>query len=287
MKWLVGLDLARSVEGATHFCRWAHEATGDQALGVHVMDLPFDALPEWSEVMGVRLREMLAKQLGHAGAGFMEVEVVRDPDAVGSLMKVRERSEADATVVGRKAKVDGHGLIRLGAVARRAVRRADSPLIIVPPDVDMEVLTGPVLLATDATERTSGEAVRFAAKVAAAWKRPWQACMVAEHVDEYAATYFSNPERLAAAQEQMRQAGQRVLDAWSRNAARTPDDVVLLQGSRVQTLLDRAQELKSPLIVVGSRRLSSKDRIFTSSVGAALAAYAHGPVAIVPPAPPE
>jgi len=56
----------------------------------------------------------------------------------------------------------------------------------------------------------------------------------------------------------------------------------LVQGSTVARTIRAARELDACMILCGSRRLSLTQRLWSSSVGSALAAAAHLPVGVIP-----
>ena len=59
---------------------------------------------------------------------------------------------------------------------------------------------------------------------------------------------------------------------------------VLEEGPPVRVLVEAAQQRDACMLVTGSRRLGTVERLFLSSLGSELAASAPLPVAVVPPA---
>jgi nucleotide-binding universal stress UspA family protein len=59
---------------------------------------------------------------------------------------------------------------------------------------------------------------------------------------------------------------------------------IALCGSPVELLLELAEQERPSLLVLGSRRLTTTERLFTTSTASTVAAYAPCPVAVVPPA---
>jgi nucleotide-binding universal stress UspA family protein len=54
-------------------------------------------------------------------------------------------------------------------------------------------------------------------------------------------------------------------------------------GDVIGRVVAISREEKSPLVVCGSRKMSTVERLFNASVGSSLAAYCTCPVAIVAP----
>jgi nucleotide-binding universal stress UspA family protein len=73
------------------------------------------------------------------------------------------------------------------------------------------------------------------------------------------------------------------LAAWTERQGLTGARRLTLTGSPVELLLELIDQEHPALLVLGSRRLTTTERLYTTSTASTVAAYAACPVAVVPP----
>jgi nucleotide-binding universal stress UspA family protein len=261
---------------------WLHETTGAALQAIHVAAVP--SLPRrYREELEGGLRQVLDRQIAEAGlADELPHPEVRLGKHVDRDLVDRATALDAGLLIGRSAPRSAGWVVRLGRVARRVLRRLPGVVAVVPPDLKRsDVGSGPVMLAID-PHGDGADAVAFARELAATTKRE----LVAVHVfDGYGeAAIGAVPPDLA----------RRCRLAWQQEAGAALDDFVrrhelagvkLLtsEGSAVDQLLEIAKREQASMIVCGSRRLSTSERVFEGSVGSLLAATADVPVFVVPP----
>lgn len=292
-RWIVGLDLRPTGQGALRFSRWLAGATREgQApsfVGMHVLEedtlraaLRYHHLDEL--VAGAREEaEMLLRNAG-ATAVLSELHVVQGMHAEQTLEAARDEHHAEGLVVGRQAPREGHHLLRLGKVARRLLRSLGGPVVVVPPDWEPDAVSpdGPVLCATNVGDGAVA-AARFAADLA---HRLGRSLVIAYSVpvpEDYGANYIPAATRQKIAIESQ-EAGERELTGWVAELGLEGATTVVRQGHVTEQVLRLAHETKAAMIVTGSRRLSTLERLLLTSVGSELAATSRCPVVVVPPA---
>jgi nucleotide-binding universal stress UspA family protein len=292
MKWIIGLDLRPRSRGALRLARWLAEATrdhgADELVAVHVLTdkhlrtaLLLHHLDEVVE--GARAEAL--RCLDEAGCSEIvkDVEVTQALTADEGLEQARARHGADGLLVGRAAPAEGHHLVRLGSVARRLLRGLPCPVVVAPPDLDPASLgPGPVValssLADDAVE-----ACRLAARLAGRLARTVSIAHVVDDPRAGTGTYLPTTSLERWAGERIAE-GEQELTRWVAASGLRPDATAVLQGEVLHSALAFAQAQRAPLVVAGARRLGGLDRVFSPTVGGALAATAPVPVAIVPAA---
>ncbi len=184
----------------------------------------------------------------------------------------------DAIVIGRIASGSSKArLFRLGRVARRLLRRLPRPVVVAPPDLGSNALgRGPLLLATDLGE-SSKAAAAFAARLGSELARD----VVVVHADagvDVLPSFLGEPIV-------MQRGPRRIpadVDDWAKAAGLGGARTVLAEGDTVESMLSIAKREDAPLIVCGSRGMSTVDRIFASSTATDLARLADRPVVVVP-----
>jgi len=289
MRWIVGLDLRGLSQGAIHFAKWLHEhSEAEKFVAVHVVEGRVDSRAQVA-VAGESFRDWLEaaaeKEVAKAGArdAFGDIESKTVSSAEEGLVLALEERKADGLVLGRKTPRGKDAVVRLGRVARRLIRRLESPLIIVPPDLRSEEIgEGPVVVATDLGADAVG-ALRFGHAQAKALGRELvlvHAIQLPSHLDQYLPA-----DAWSSVQAEVGTEGQDAAVAWAASHG-IEARIVVVDGPVVRALWTAAVEERACLLVCGSRRLSLLERIFTSSVGVELAASSPIPIAIVPP-PPE
>lgn len=291
-RWIVGLDLRPTGQGALRFSHWLAGATREgqpSFVGVHVLEedtlraaLRYHHLDEL--VAGAREEaEMLLRNAG-ATAVLTELRVVQGMHAEQTLEAAREEHHAEGLVVGRQAPREGHHLLRLGKVARRLLRTLSGPVVVVPPDWAPEAVSpdGPVLCATNVGDGAVA-AVRFAADMARRLGRRLVIVYAVPVPEDYGAHYIPAATRQKIAAES-HEAGVRELAQWIAELGLTEATAVVREGHVTEQVLRLAHETNAAMIVTGSRRLSTLERLVITSVGSELAATSPCPVAVIAPA---
>jgi nucleotide-binding universal stress UspA family protein len=288
MAWILGLDLGRTGGGALDFAKWFTTAGAPpraaQVIGVHVLeeDHLLYALRDHhlDEVVKAASAAVHAR-IGAAGAAaaFSDVRVIQGVYADGALEEARKAAGGEGVIVGRAAPSGGVHVVRIGAVGRRLLRTLASPVVVVPPDLGKAGIgDGPVIALTNLHE-DAVEACRFAAATAKRLGRRWLALHVARGIEVEYLPLASSARASGAHQAEAREK----LDVWLRASSLQPDAAVAAVGSAVGIACETAVRERSPLLVTGSRRLSTTERAFQASFGSALAAVSPVAVAIVPP----
>jgi nucleotide-binding universal stress UspA family protein len=289
-KWIVGMDLRDTATGALQFARWL--VTNTSAKDHHEI-VPVHVLEE-SYLMQVLRHEHLATvealaetaaadELARAGlrAVAAPVRIVRGMVAEDRLVAELDAEKADAIVIGRQAPSDERHFVRLGRVARRLVRRLPAPIVVVPPDLRAKTIgDGPILLAIDLAD-DDRSAAKFAVRLAASVGRE----VVVVHVVD---VDVAGPRYLPATtvSQFLAQAGLdrgRDLEAWKAAHHLADAPSIIAQGDVVSRLVAIAQSENAPIIVCGSRGMSSLQRVVVASVASELSCWAGCAVAIVPP----
>ena len=292
MKWILGLDLRPLCGGAVRFAKWLAATTrapeGEQCVAVHVLEeqhllavLRYHHLDEVEQGARASAQSILAGE--HAGGDISAVEVLQGTTVQDVLEAARSRHGAGGTIIGRAAGVEGRGVVRLGRAARRILRSAEAPVIVVPPDLQPADLGNGPVLALTSLRPDSVDACRFAAAMAQRLGRPWALLHVAPVPEEFAPPYLPAVS-MEGMRRDFRTEGEKGLAEWTAGQGLRPDKSEVVQGRIVDSALAYARLHASPLLVAGSQRLSTLERTLVPSVGSELAASAHVPVAVVPPA---
>lgn len=286
MRMIVGVDSRARSHGALEFAAWLREqvVVGERPeLGaLHVVDeqarvslrddLADDLVADAERGLRAALREAAAAD------AFASVHVLfaRSP-AEGLVNAVRVR-DTDALVIGRIAPREGVMLQRLGRVARALVRSLPRPVVVVPCDLARtNVGDGPIVLASD-LQADSREAGRFARALADSIGRPLVVLYVNADYEFVPETSYG--QGLALPSTPLVQAAD--VASWADHEGLRPDAVRVADGDVVDRVTTIAAQLRAPIIVTGSRRLSLAERFFSASVGTELARSADRAVAIVP-----
>ncbi len=276
--FVFGLDLTYTSQGALAFGAWLRATLGpDQVEAVHVI-----AAREGSALRDQRLQRaqlLIHEHLGGSGhtRTFARIEVRAADAIVEGLAEVE--SFARALVLGRRARTGERALVHLGPVARKLLRGLPLPMIVVPPELQSAALGGPIMLATD-LGAPSAAAARFAEQLARECQRELVVVHVAEvHHNEYVDE--RDPDWLARS-EQFRREAAADLDRWADRQNLSAARPIALCGSPVELLLELVEQERPSLLVLGSRRLTTTERLFTTSTASTMAAYAPCPVAVVP-----
>jgi len=276
--FVFGLDLTYKSHGALVFGAWLRATLGpDMVEAVHVI-----AAREGSALRDERLQRaqvVIHERLGASGHAqtFAAIQVRAVAGIVEGLGEVE--SFARALVLGRRTRTGERALVHLGPVARKLLRGLPLPMIIVPPELKASALGGPVILATDLRAHSEG-AARFAEQFARECRHELIIVHIAEvHHNEYV---DETDPAWRAQSEHFRREAATGLDAWADAHGLAAARRIALCGSPVEQLLELAEQELPSLLVLGSRRLSATERLFTTSTASTVAAYAPCPIAVVP-----
>ncbi len=291
MKWIIGVDLRETATGALQFAQWlARHATRPARhdfVPVHVLEesylLQVLRYTDEAEVEAKALADA-RHQLDRAELGRVAAppRVTRGVAADEALVRELETVQADALVIGRQAPSHERHFVRLGRVARRLVRRLPCPIVVAPPDLRADRIGGgPIVVATD-LEETCGSAVRFAQRLAHASARSLVVAHIIPHELESARYVPSTTVEQFYSQVGLDR--QHDLQAWKVRHGLADAASVVAHGDIVARLTAIAEVEGAPMIVCGSRGLSSVERVFATSVATDLSCWAECAIAIVPPA---
>jgi nucleotide-binding universal stress UspA family protein len=290
MRLVIGVDARHRSQGAIRFAGWLRRRVGQgevEIAPVHV--LPYDAL--MGDLRWRHLDEALhaaqaaadgAMAEAGVGAELGPVEVVQGMTAEQQLAHEAEMHRADALVIGRAAEREGRALARLGRVARRLSRHLPAPVMIVPPDLEASHLGDGPLLCAVAPTLDALEAARTTIELAARIGRSALLLHVAELVNPLPRDGVPTAPYHELGVGELRVAKRR-LEKWREAYGLHAAELDVKVGDPRQVIAARAAELRSPLVVCGSRRLDIVQRVFNSSLGTDLARHSKVPVMIVPP----
>ncbi len=289
MRCIVGVDLLPHSRGALKFSRWLAnhpDEAPERFEAVHVLQ-DRDIRPVLSHVSLSEVERMARESFEQTVTSselrdmFTTTDLVFDSSAEQALIR-RANEDADTMlVIGRRATREGREWIRLGRVARRLLRALPTPVAVVPPDFEPpDSDTGPVVLATSMDTDSAG-AADLAARLANRWKRP----LVAVHVLAEGMSppgYLPDLARSTLAAANRRETSLQ-LALWLRRHELPDIEATVVSGEVVEQLTQLASTRNACALVVGSRRLSLRERLFRSSVGADLAGASAVPVVVTPP----
>jgi nucleotide-binding universal stress UspA family protein len=165
---------------------------------------------------------------------------------------------------------------RLGQVARRILRGLGHPVIVVPPDLTQGWIDSrAVVVATDLRDDAVA-AVRFAGRFAAEAGLD----LVVVHVAPATSVAFDSQQAVLHPRDEAPPPA--AVERWMTQHGLGQARVRVVRGDVVAAIVDVARQEHAALVVVGSRRLSRVEHLFTSSVGTDLARTCDRAVAIVP-----
>lgn len=291
MKWIIGVDLRETATGALQFCQWLARHAARPArhtfVPVHVLEesylLQVLRYTHQSEVEGKALVDA-RHQLDRAELGaFVEApKITRAAAADEGLVRELDAQHGDALVIGRQAPSHERHFVRLGRVARRLVRQLPCPIVVAPPDLRADRIGhGPIVLATD-LEETCGSAVRFAQRLSHASGRPIVVAHIIPH--EVESSRYVPSTTVEQFYSQVGLDRQRDLQQWKTTHGLAESASVVAHGDIVARLSAIAEVEGAPIVVCGSRGLSTVERVFATSVATDLSCWAECAIAIVPPA---
>lgn len=281
MQWITGIDLRARSNGALEMSGWLRdrEPASARLVALHVVEqharssVRDDVLDELVASAEAALARTTAALAG--GSPFATTRIVVADAAEDALAEAA--ASDDVLVIGRVAPREGRSPVRLGRVARRLLRRLPVPVLVVPPDLVRSTIgSGPIVVATDLEPHSLG-AGRLARRLAGELGRP----LVVAHVGLEARgdVVFRPGAGMPLAWPRNTVAD---VEAWIRAHELGPATAQLVEGDPVERLLALARDHDAPFVICGSRRLSTVERIYSSSVGVELARDADRGVLLVP-----
>lgn len=282
MRWLIGIDLGGRSNGALQLAGWLLRTATEPVHFVvaHVIDERMWGPHDVADALRPSAEQALALELGTSGLpqGSYEAKVVTARTVVDGLAELARASACDGVILGRIAPRRSHTLVRLGAVARRMLRRLPLPVMITPPDFSESAIgAGPVVLGTD-LDTDSATAGRLARRIAGELDRG----LLVVHVDP---SYTVVPDYVGGGAVIIPRPSRHIradVETWASTSGVEAPVIRIADGGIVEQLLAEGEREGAPMLVVGSRRLSLAERIFSSSVGSDLARLADRPVLVVP-----
>jgi nucleotide-binding universal stress UspA family protein len=278
---LIATELESRGLGALHFGAALRGLAPEVALEVvHVLPAAVHAwLGAEREHVVTAARTRLVEVLGSTGVDASHARVDSGEDVADHLAALA--AEVDLLAVGREVPRGQDAFVRLGSVARRLLRKLPTAVVVCPPGLGADHLgDGPVLLATDALPDSEG-AARFAVALAGLLRRRLEILHVVAMPPSWALVNVSS-ERLAEIRHGLLAAGTHALRPWAARVGLPVDEARVVDGWVVDEVVRYGDELRTPLTVVGSRRLTPLARVFATSTSTELAARSTCPVAVVP-----
>ena len=288
-KWILGLDLREGAEGPLVFASWlstqlgaTHRVVLEPIHAIERDEIRILANVDKGEMIVSLAEEAVVRTLGRAGvtngiANTRLVEVGEPEDVLTSAAR-----GADGLIIGRLAPRGKDRVVRLGGVARRLLRSLPAPTLVVPPDLHHEQIgKGPIILACDMHEDSLG-ATRFALRMADRLSRELILAHVVPMPYGWSAGYLS-PDVFRTIHVDLRSQAERALERWASKQGITGLRAVVCEGMIADELKSLARQEDALMLVAGSRKLNSVERVFVGSIGSELAASASCPVALVPP----
>lgn len=277
--WIIGIDLRPRSAGAVRFGAWLHAQAPElvKLLGMHVLESDDDRLQGLAQA-----QDTTEETLERAGvrAAFARVDVVAADHPETALESLQTAEGARGLIIGRRAATDSDAIIRLGSVARRALRRLIAPTFVVPPEFTAETIgEGPIVVAVTPDEASVG-AVKFARQLAQELGRSLVYLTVASSSLDHVPTDRLDAVRAEREAQKVR-AAEAVTHAWLLGLGAT-ERLIARRGDPLTQILAAAAELSAPFIVSGSRQMGTVERLFGLSVTSYLAAHAALPVLVVP-----
>jgi nucleotide-binding universal stress UspA family protein len=287
MRWVVGVDLRPHSHGAINFAAWLHaqDQTGQAEFeALHMVESDLFELPDApprAAVLGrAKQATIAALTARNALEVFAHVDAIEADDVIDTLAAAGALATSTGLIIGRRAAESETRVVRLGKVARRLLRRLESPVFVVPPDLERaHIGDGPIVCAVDLNQQ-GVDVARFGERLGEAIGRPARLVHVIDHGDPIAVAYL--PEVMwTDLHTRSRETGQAELNKWREEAGLTAY-TLLAHGQTVTQLISAARELDACMILCGSRQLSLAQRMWISSIGSTLAAAAHLPVGVIP-----
>lgn len=279
MAWIVGIDLRAERMGVLKFAAWWRRAgRGEKLIGVHVVEN--DEEPHDGEVVR-RAEAALAdavRQLGFED-DFEELLVVEGRRVEDALQEMCVQKATQGLIVGRRVGRDERRLVRIGAVTRRILRALPAPVIVVPPDLEPEVLgAGPVVLGVLATQHLSLVTYEFAQRAAEQLGR--ELVVVASAPPLRNATAYLTPALIQQRQQVKLEQTRQQLSAWMA-ANELKARLVVASGPPLEHILGHAEALGAPLVIAGRNKSGVMQRYLGGATSTDLVTHGRVPTAVV------
>lgn len=285
--WILGYDGRERTRGALRMTRWLDERLPLpwSFRAVHVVEHATRGRYEPISAEEAQTRQDTRTLLEHwpAVSPLQTLEFVHGRQVDDALTALLDEGRGRALVLGRAAFSGSRSMVKLGRVARKLVRAAPGPLLIVPPDLDPDRLsTGPILIGTDLT-KGSAAAAQFGDGLAQALDRRAVLVHVAGEEVPGRRTPIPAITDVADKLEHSRQQLDAVFDDWVNRHDLQHLDRFTLSGQPASGLLDEAAHAGACMVVIGTRRLPLSERfLLDRSLASELAATAPVPVFIIP-----
>jgi nucleotide-binding universal stress UspA family protein len=287
----LGLDLRPQTTGAIQYALWLCKTAGLQPAG-HVRSVYVIEPDAMVELMRHAEEDTILGAFRQRGKEILD-EVARDghlhaPEVLGGdaveLLEDRARAHGStALLISRRAA--SHKQVafpRLGAVARRLLRRLKIPVIVAPPELlASQIGAGPVLVAVD-FEDSSRRAVEWAQPVADTLQRKLMLVHLADMPDQIGYAGFIQTERWELLANEILDRGRERMDQFVRAHQLTGIDTAVARGPVLPGLIDFASSSHACMLVCGSGHHGLLHRVVVPSVASEAAALAPVPVAVIP-----
>jgi|GEM_PF-4099102 len=209
---------------------------------------------------------------------------VRQSDDVSAALR-DAAGPSEPLILGRRARSRAQAMVRLGPVARRVLRAAQGPVIMVPPALE-RVGAGPVLLATACGGSEEAAVIRFARDVAAHKRRPLLAVHAFDLPDpEYRSGFALSTPALGHLERERRERAERRLALWADENGFSHADTRLLQGDELESIVSLAESLDAALVVSAAPPRGPWEVMSGPSFSSDLASHAGCAVALIPALP--
>lgn len=287
----LGLDLRPQTTGAVQYALWLCKTAGLQPAG-HVRPVCVLEPDVMVELMRHADEDTILGAFAQRGKEVLD-EVGRDghlhaPEVFGGdaveVLEDRTRSHGStALLISRRAA--SHKPIafpRLGAVARRLLRRLKVPVIVAPPDLlGSQIGDGPVLVAVD-FEDSSRRAIEWARPVADTLQRKLVLIHLTDMPDPIGYIGLIQTERWEALTTEILDRGRERMDQFVRAHQLDGIETVVERGPVLPGLIDYAETSHACMVVCGSGHHGLLHRVIVPSVASETAGISSVPVAVVP-----
>ena len=287
----LGLDLRPQTTGAIQYALWLCRTAALQPAG-HVQSVCVIEPDAMVELMRHSDEDTILGAFRQRGKEILD-EVARDghlhaPEVFGGdaveLLEDRARAHGStALLISRRAA--SHKQVafpRLGAVARRLLRRLKQPIIVAPPELlPSQIGDGPVLVAVD-FEDSSRRAIEWARPIADTLQRKLVLVHLVDMPDQLGYAGFIQSERWELLATEILDRGRERMDQFVRAHQLGAIETQVARGPVLPGLIDLANSTHACMLVCGSGHHGVLHRIVVPSVASETAALAPVPVAVVP-----
>lgn len=287
----LGLDLRPQTTGAVQYALWLCKMARLQPAG-HVRSVCVLEPDVMVELMRHADEDTILGAFAQRGKEVLD-EVGRDghlhaPEVFGGdaveVLEDRARAHGStALLISRRAA--SHKQIafpRLGAVARRLLRRLKVPVIVAPPELlASQIGDGPVLVAVD-FEDSSRRAIEWAQPIADMLQRKLELIHLVEMPDPVGYVGLIQTERWETLTTEILDRGRERMDQFVRAHQLDGIATVVERGPVLPGLVDFAATSHACMLVCGSGHHGLLHRVIVPSVASETAGLASVPVAVIP-----